>query len=323
MAIFFSDARPRHPAWDHAGDWTITYDRILLSVGDIDAPSITGAGTLAIPALHVVDLLAAPRAKLAQIEMVAEGTYGPLAFSIESPSPTSPALAYVDPADRDAMSKDDVSLVIEGNIADPKGVACNPSDPGTPAPCAPVPVVTFRWRLPVTVLVTKCDTFDVMRSTATDVNLHLAIDAWFRTGFTTAVADLPRAAQWVADADLDRDGETTLDELKAIPAATLFSKELGFDLAAAPIPISTAYDFLLAQAMMLAVHDPPCASTPRTPLAQTTRAPSATSGWTTVRTARSACRGRAAAGRGTRPSARRSIRCRGSPETRVRSRAAA
>ncbi len=56
-------------------------------------------------------------------------------------------------------------------------------------------------------------------------------------------------AQWSADADLDRHGETTLAELQEIKASDLLSA--GYDLSDAPIEIVTAYDFAEAQALNL------------------------------------------------------------------------
>ena len=76
-------------------------------------------------------------------------------------------------------------------------------------------------------------------------------DHWFFTNLTQGAEITQRRAQWIADADLDRDGETTQAELKQVPAAVAFPAELGYNLSGAIIPIVTAHDYLEAQARTL------------------------------------------------------------------------
>ena len=87
----------------------------------------------------------------------------------------------------------------------------------------------------------------------TDVTLTIPGDHWFRSNFRPESL-LPRRAQWIADADLDHNGETTLEELKMIKASLLFTPELDYDLAGAPIPVDTAHDFLEAQVLTLGLN---------------------------------------------------------------------
>lgn len=70
---------------------------------------------------------------------------------------------------------------------------------------------------------------------------------WFAPGFAKNLS--PSPAQWIADADLDHDGETTLAELQKIKASDLFAAD--YDLSDAPFEIVTAYDFAEAQALTL------------------------------------------------------------------------
>ena len=68
-------------------------------------------------------------------------------------------------------------------------------------------------------------------------------DHWFFTSITQGAEVTERRAQWIADADLDRNGETTLDELRMVRASDVFPSPT-YDLSGAPVQVNTAFDYL-------------------------------------------------------------------------------
>jgi hypothetical protein len=75
-------------------------------------------------------------------------------------------------------------------------------------------------------------------------------DHWFFSNIAQGAEQTVRRAQWVADCDLDGDGETTLAELRAVRASQLF-RAPDYNLSGAIGTIDTAYDFFVAQARTL------------------------------------------------------------------------
>ena len=75
-------------------------------------------------------------------------------------------------------------------------------------------------------------------------------DHWFFSNLTEGVELTDRYAQWIANADLDRNGETTISELRNVPKGQAFPAAL-YSLSGALIPIENAYDYLEAQARTL------------------------------------------------------------------------
>jgi hypothetical protein len=90
----------------------------------------------------------------------------------------------------------------------------------------------------------------VPRGGTLTANFTIHGDHWFFNGFPEGSEVVARQAQWVVDADLDHDGETTLDELKQTKAADVFpsSGDAKYSFAGSPVPVRTAYDFLVSQA---------------------------------------------------------------------------
>ena len=80
--------------------------------------------------------------------------------------------------------------------------------------------------------------------TAVSITLHG--DHLFFDTFPSMAEVIERRAQWLADADTDGDDTITTGELMAIDAAALFPSAT-YNLAGAPFPIETAFDFVRSQ----------------------------------------------------------------------------
>ncbi len=232
--------------------WTARYDRLIVTVGSFDAyTSSSGELALGHPAGLVIDLrqVAAPLSLDSASAPPGDFEEGFL-FSVPGASAASRLVEPATDADYDLMVKGGYSIYMEGTLTNPVGQSCSPEDPKD---CTPAPMLTFKWGLASATEFSRCRGFTVERDQTTRVTLTIPGDHWFRSNFTPGALS-PRRAQWIADADLDHNGETTLEELKMIKASLLFTPELDYDLAGAPIPIDTAHDFLEAQVRTLGLN---------------------------------------------------------------------
>lgn len=231
--------------------WTVRYDRLLVAVGDVkeisgSAPESYTDGTAYLVDLRQVPAGGASMASSALSLMSFENSeFSTLISSDQS------VLILASEADRDLMVDAGHSIYIEGSMTSATGRSCRPDDPGD---CVPAPMIAFSWGLAAAASFSGCDGFIVSQGDTAELTVTLPGDHWFLGNFSADAERSPRRAQWIADADLDRDGETTLDELRAIKAAVLFTPERGYDLSNAPIPVETAYDFLAAQIRTIGIN---------------------------------------------------------------------
>lgn len=239
---------PGTDAPDIADGWTVNYEKVLVTIGEVRAYS-DGEAFLG-QTSHFIDLMkvGARGTKVSTTE-VFPGEYASLEFAILPPADASD-LIEVTQTDHDIMLKNGYSIYIEGVMTSESGQSCSPADPTA---CVPAPMISFKWGLTTAARFANCTGFSAPDELDTEVVLTLPMDHWLFTSFAAAAEDAPRRAQWIADADLDGDGETTLEELQAVAATDLFRPDLGYDLGAAPIPITTAHDFLEAHVRTLGI----------------------------------------------------------------------
>lgn len=236
--------------------WTVRYSKFLITVGDFKASRSSGGEVLEDPAVYVVDLLRLPAGGFVLTEFadVAAERWDRVGYSLPNADDSAEAADGTAAADRDFMVAAGYSLYVEGEISKPDGQGCLLGDPMA---CEPAPSVAFKWGLAAGTSFADCAGpdgvagFAVPSGGTAQVKPTIHGDHWFFTNITQGAEITERRAQWIADADADRDGETTLDELRAAPAAKLFPAELGYNLSGALIPVVTAYDYLEAQVRTL------------------------------------------------------------------------
>lgn len=237
--------------------WTVRYDKFLTVVGDFSAArSDDPNDVLAGPDPLIVDLLNLPAGGLviAEFSEVSAVRWDEVAYALPNAKPDTRAAEGTSAADREMMTRNGWSLYVAGEISKPGGQSC---EPGDPSQCLAAPKIRFAWGLAAGTRFADCAPpsgglgFTVPSSGTVQVKPTIHGDHWFVTTVTQGSEITERRAQWIADADLDRDGETTLAELQQVPAASLFTAELGYNLSGAIIPIVTAHDYLEAQARTL------------------------------------------------------------------------
>lgn len=230
--------------------WELRYSKLVVVVGNFEAEITDPAGSssnIGDGTVHVVDLLQIPEDghELGEYERVEIGTSTQVGYALPNADANAALTGYVDPADYDRMVANKWSIYIEGSISKKGGESCTP---GMPDECKPNEAIRFAWGLQAGAVHGDCAGIVVEDGVRTDVALTLPGDRWLQVDFSRASS--VRRAQWIADADVNLDGETSLLELESIDAADLFPDDL-YDLSRPLSPVATAHDFLVAQAQAL------------------------------------------------------------------------
>jgi hypothetical protein len=233
---------------DLADGWSVSYTKFLVTLGTFE---FTDANGTVHPhqADAVVDLRQLVTAvAVADLEIPAGPTQ--VRFTMPIAADRFSAIGAVDGKDVEAMIASGASIYVEGAIENPNGHSCTTDE--TPV-CTPAPRVDFKWGLSAGALLDDCADLAPDPDATFPLELVVRGDRWFHTDFRLAGAAAPTLrAQWLADADLDHDGEATLAELAAIRAVDHFDPADGYDLAGAPNRVLSARDFVEAQARTLA-----------------------------------------------------------------------
>ncbi|MBZ5707773.1 hypothetical protein [Nannocystis pusilla] len=236
--------------------WAASYTKFLVVVGNFRAGrSADSSASLSDPAVYVVDLLNLPvggfvLTEFADVEAVRWDRVG---YDIPNAPADAEAAEGTSAADLEFMVTNGFSVYVEGAITKADGVSCVP---GTDE-CVAATEVKFAWGLAAGTSFDDCAPeegdagFAVPSGGTAQIKPTIHGDHWFFTNITQGAEITERRAQWIADADLNHDGEATLDELRMVKAAAVFTPELGYSVTGAQIPVTTAYDYLEAQARTL------------------------------------------------------------------------
>jgi hypothetical protein len=235
--------------------WSVTYERFLVTLGNVRAGRSDTGDTLSDSTVRVLDLLNAPAGGYIVTELpdIAATRWDRFGFDLPNATPGLGTLPPTSTEDAAFMGENGYSVYFEGALEKADGQSCAPSDP---TDCVAAPKVTFRWGLAAGTAFDDCASedgilgFAVPEGSAVQIKPTIHGDHWFFDNVTAGAEITRRYAQYIADCDLDRDGETTVAELQATPAAQVFPADT-YDLGGAGVPIQTAYDFVLAQARTL------------------------------------------------------------------------
>ncbi len=229
-----------------ADGWKVDYDKLLVTVGSLGLTDVNGS---IVEHEHntVVDLLRSPTGPLAVVMVPSGATQ--VRFSMPGATPRFSPQAPATVEDVALMATGGYSLYVEGTITRPDGYTCTGI---VPRVCTPAPSLRFRWGVTLDLRFEECLDVELAPEEVFEQTMTLSGDRWLRGNFGDEEAPTLRA-QWIANADVDRDGEVTLEELGRVDAAEVFTRKLGYNLRnAAPFPIATARDFLEAQVRTLA-----------------------------------------------------------------------
>ncbi|WP_282416687.1 hypothetical protein [Polyangium sp. 15x6] len=218
--------------------WSVTYDRFLIAIGNIRASRSDATEALTAPDVYVLDLKKVPAGGyvVTTFEDVSATRWDRFGFDLPNAKAGAKGLGDTAEADVALLVESGYSLYIAGTL-----------DNGTTKK-------TFRWGLAAGTSYDDCATEDEIPGFAVPAGGTVPVkptihgDHWFFNNITAGAEVTARYAQYIADADADNDGETTLDELKQTKAADVFPPD---KYSLAGVPIETAYDYVLAQARTL------------------------------------------------------------------------
>lgn len=237
--------------------WTVTYEKFLITIGNVRAgQSARASEQLAEPKVYVVDLMRVPAGGVVIASFSgAEATrWDKFGFDMPNAAASAERTSGLSDLDHDLMVNGGLSLTVKGTLTMPGGRSCRPT---APTDCVTRETVAFEWRLKAGTSFDDCASqtgetgFAVPTGGTVQIKPTVHGDHWFFTNITQGAEVTERKAQWIADADLDRDGNTTLEELRQVRASDLFTQARGYNLSGAIIPVNSAFDYLEAQARTL------------------------------------------------------------------------
>lgn len=246
---------------DVVDGWSVTFEQYVIAIGEIE---LEGGGDEPFHAdtVLVVDLAEVPASglELARIDAIPAGLWPQIFFATPLATADAARHASVPQADFDRMVAEGCTYLIRGTLESPDGERCIGGDATM---CTAVASIAFDLCVPAETHFGPCETdtgiegVTIAGNNTTAVNLTIHGDHLFFNGFPAgAEGTVARRAQWLADADVDADGTVTRADLESITGASALGRLLpadagdglpGFDLAASPIPLASAWDYVRAQ----------------------------------------------------------------------------
>jgi len=254
-------------AEDIADGWDVTFDKYLLTIGDVDLHFATDANLVVeAAALHVVDLTQVSQSGLPlwTLDSLRAGRWE-INYSIGGAANDAQRYTDVDQADFDRMVDGDLTYLVQGALSAADGRSCPPSalaSPGTNAviagesaageTCYDNTNITFSLGVVADAFFGPCEIDGVSGISIPSGGTQTAAltihgDHIFFNGFPTGTeGGVIRVAQWLADCDLNVDGEVTQAELEQISLNDLAEIDSRFQLTG-NLASGSAWDYLAAQ----------------------------------------------------------------------------
>lgn len=248
--------------------WQVRFDRYLLTVGEIelelasDRTIRAGAGEL-----FVVDLVSIPQSGLSlwNLDGLSAGRWEFL-YSIGGGSEGPSRHESVTAADFEAVVENDWTYLISGNITSAEGRSCPPERLAAPPvtataagdnvagdSCYASTEVAFTIGINAEISFGPCEIdgvggVGIAAGGAQTVAATIHGDHLFFNGFPEGdEGGVERRAQWLADSDLDLDGNVTQQELESLIPSDL-AEVAGYDLGGSPInPLDNMWTYVRAQ----------------------------------------------------------------------------
>ena len=239
--------------------WNLSYEKFIVCLGDIhishDPVEEDVHKANDIFAMHdnfVIDLKNAPTSGLlvAEFNDVPTGDWESVGYSMPMASSESQKLGDVSDENYNEMVDNGLAVSTRMVLTKTGGEVCpylindeNPADENRP--CTVMEQVSFDWQLPFGAEADGCQTptqvgVNIPKGGTTQVKLTIHADHHFFNALRHT--DITRLAQPLIDADLNLDGEVTLDELDQVPITVLDTTV--YDLSTFPGELETLLDYV-------------------------------------------------------------------------------
>lgn len=264
--VIVSGLQPGEDVENIRDGWTVTFDKYLLAVGDIDLHLSSDEAVEAEAGdSFVVDLTQVPASGL-ELWQFDELEAGRWEFNYQTPGAAHGASRHdrVEDADFELMVESDWTYLVAGQLTQETGQSCPPASLATPGDetpngnksgendCYDSPSISFSFGATVETAYGPCEIDEVpgvsipAGGTQT-VAITIHGDHIFFNGFPEGdEGGVRREAQWLADCDLDLDGVVTQEELEAITPAQLPTMA-DYQFGGAPLEPTNLYEYVRAQ----------------------------------------------------------------------------
>jgi hypothetical protein len=250
--------------------WSVSFEKYILVVGNINLQLATNPNVRrAASELHAVDLALVPESALPlwQInDLAAERWVFNYELSSAGPAQSVQRHTSVSEADFAELRDNDWTYLIEGQATKSDGRACPPVARATPPtaatsvgmdadgnPCYSQPSVRFRFGVSAATTFNECESDGVVGVAIPDGTTGTAAatihgDHMFFNGFPEGQeGGVIRLAQWMADSDLNLDGQVGRDELEGLSVADLAVIDERYELTGTEGEIDDMWDLLVEQ----------------------------------------------------------------------------
>jgi hypothetical protein len=247
-----SDGLAAGPGEDEINDgWTVTYDKFLVSIGDVAARTNDGFVLSDDGRVYLSDLkaLGSDGAIFATWKDALAERYQQFSYSFRAAASPERTDSISD-ADYDLMIQEKYTLYVTGTIAKATGESCPPG-----GVCRPAPRIGFALGYKGETLFGACAAeeggpsgFAVTDRGTVAVKPTIHGDHWFFTSDPHATTP-KRLAQWLANADRDGDDLVTTSELIASTNVAALFPPADYNLSGLPVtPIQNAFHYFGAMA---------------------------------------------------------------------------
>jgi hypothetical protein len=236
--------------------WSVVFEKYVVAIGDIDVELSTDRSVTAeAPRAFAVDLTRIPAAGL-PLWKLDELQAGRWEFHYATPGAADGATRHesVEEADFDDLVAGDFTYLIDGTATKSDGVSCPPAGLATPPSdaasvgtnaggddCYENPTITFVLAVSAPTHFGPCELdgvpgVSIPAGGSQTVTATIHGDHLFFNGFPEGdESGITRLAQWLADCDLDLDGEVMQGELERIQPSDLSEMDERFQFGGSPI----------------------------------------------------------------------------------------
>lgn len=248
--------------------WTVTFDDYIAVVGDIDVsfatdPTVTAEAR----STYAVDLKDVPPEGLSlwSLDNLQTGRWE-FNYSIRGAADGAMPHSTVTQAQFQEMLDGDLTYLIAGRLTQTGGRSCPPTafanpgmsavvsgQPKAGATCYENETIAFRFGVQAETAFGPCEVdtvtgFAVTAGSSTTVAATIHGDHMFFNGFPEgSEANVTRLAQWLADSDLNVDGEVTRAELEQLSTSDLAEFDTRYSLGGSPIMLTNLWTYVQAQ----------------------------------------------------------------------------
>lgn len=248
--------------------WQARYEKFVVTVGDIDVHLATDEAVEAEDdRLFVVDLKSVPASGLPlwNLSGLRAGRWE-FNYATSGAAHDASRHASVAASDFDRMVTADATYLISGTLSKAGGVSCPPPSLARPGAsrstksnaaghaCYDNPSVRFEFLASAETQFGPCELdgvpgFSIAEGSTQTVAATIHGDHIFFNGFPEGdEGGVVRLAQWLADCDLNLDGNVTRAELEAIAPSALGEIDARYQLGGAPItPLTNMWTYVTGQ----------------------------------------------------------------------------